>query len=356
MRKCLFWIDDTDRIILDQKVPEAIGGANVQMAFWQMEFARNNWQVYSFTYSWKNRKAIPGIRFLYLPLIRKVMFFLYNLKFLYLFIYRPSLVITRGVPANITILLWLKKILGYNILHTVASDREIDLDRLENIKSEKIIFEADFVIVQNEIQQTQYVQKFKKSTLVIPNIWNRTIFKAQFLYHEKIDVIWIANLRRLKRAEWFIQLAKRNPDLRFCMVGETLDKLYKREIEIEAKKVNNLTFLGYQSLHAVDQLLAVSRILVCTSEYEGFPNTFLHAWSHGVPVLSTVDPSGIITKLHLGRYCKTLDELNESLQSTIGNQNSYESFQTSINTYFEKSHSPNYSYKQLINFIEKRKG
>jgi glycosyltransferase involved in cell wall biosynthesis len=43
-------------------------------------------------------------------------------------------------------------------------------------------------------------------------------------------------------------------------------------------------------------------ILCCTSSYEGFPNTFLEAWSYGLPIVSTVDPDDLISERGLGVY------------------------------------------------------
>ena len=40
-----------------------------------------------------------------------------------------------------------------------------------------------------------------------------------------------------------------------------------------------------------------SKILINTSSFEGFPNTFVQAWANGVPVISLkVDPDNIIKK------------------------------------------------------------
>ncbi len=41
-------------------------------------------------------------------------------------------------------------------------------------------------------------------------------------------------------------------------------------------------------------------LLCCTSTHEGFPNTFLEAWSHGVPIVSTVDPDNLIAARRIG--------------------------------------------------------
>ena len=42
---------------------------------------------------------------------------------------------------------------------------------------------------------------------------------------------------------------------------------------------------------------------------EGFPTTFLEAWSCGLPVVTTFDPDGIVARNCLGSVVKTQDEL-----------------------------------------------
>ncbi len=50
--------------------------------------------------------------------------------------------------------------------------------------------------------------------------------------------------------------------------------------------------------------------LVNTSSVEGFPNTFLHAWAHGVPVLTLeIDPDDTIARNRIGVVGGTIDGL-----------------------------------------------
>jgi glycosyltransferase involved in cell wall biosynthesis len=49
--------------------------------------------------------------------------------------------------------------------------------------------------------------------------------------------------------------------------------------------------------HAVHEQLRRSAVLVSTSDYEGFPNTFIEAWLHGVPVVSLhADPDELLSR------------------------------------------------------------
>jgi glycosyltransferase involved in cell wall biosynthesis len=65
--------------------------------------------------------------------------------------------------------------------------------------------------------------------------------------------------------------------------------------------LDNVTYLGAQSTDKTMALIAESRVLVNTSQAEGFPNTMLEAWSLGVPVATlSVDPGGVIEREQIG--------------------------------------------------------
>jgi len=117
-----------------------------------------------------------------------------------------------------------------------------------------------------------------------------------------IDVLWVANIRRLKRPDRMLALAGELPEAAIHMVGGPLpgeEALYG-EVRREAARRPNLVFHGRLSYHDASALYARARLLVNTSEVEGFPNSYLQAWINGVPVVSYLDPGGVIARNGLG--------------------------------------------------------
>jgi glycosyltransferase involved in cell wall biosynthesis len=115
--------------------------------------------------------------------------------------------------------------------------------------------------------------------------------------------LWIGGLADYKDPLAYLELVTRVPEAQFTMVvtprpgGEKLAQL----VRDRACSLPNLRLDGPSPRDKLWAAYAGSIALVSTSRFEGFPNTFMEAWSCGVPVLSLrVDPDGVIQRHRLG--------------------------------------------------------
>ncbi|UCH84861.1 MAG: glycosyltransferase family 4 protein, partial [Candidatus Latescibacterota bacterium] len=67
----------------------------------------------------------------------------------------------------------------------------------------------------------------------------------------------------------------------------------------------------------VRKYLQRALVLVNTSRVEGFPNAYLEAWSHRVPVVTFNDVDGMIEDHQLGVVCDGMDGMEEALRSVL---------------------------------------
>jgi glycosyltransferase involved in cell wall biosynthesis len=126
-----------------------------------------------------------------------------------------------------------------------------------------------------------------------------------------ISLLWVSNIQQWKRPEMFLDLAQRLPGCSASMIGGAAPKtgnLY-RHISAGAARVGSLTFYGQLPYRATNQVFDRARVFVNTSEFEGFPNTFLQAWVRGIPVVSFFDPDGVIRREGLGHAAASLEEM-----------------------------------------------
>ena len=98
-----------------------------------------------------------------------------------------------------------------------------------------------------------------------------------------------------KRFEWLLDIAEQCPEMIFDVVGASnTDSDYASNLVKRACEIRNVKMHGRISHQEMPAYYRSSDILCCTSAYEGFPNTFLEAWSVGVPVVSTFDPDDVV--------------------------------------------------------------
>ena len=153
---------------------------------------------------------------------------------------------------------------------------------------------ADAVIVQTGMQRDLLRANYGRDSVLIPNFLDAdplTLPEAA-----RTRVLWVGKIRAIKRPLMFVALARALPHLSFTMIGphfQDESSLYS-EVMTAAKDLPNLDVLGFQPLPEVEKHFDRASVFVSTSEMEGFPNVFLQAMRRGVPIVSFVDPDGLI--------------------------------------------------------------
>ena len=79
--------------------------------------------------------------------------------------------------------------------------------------------------------------------------------------------------------------------------------------------------------------------LCCTSDFEGFPNTFLEAWSNRLPVVSMFDPDGLIAENSLGAAANDLPGLIVALRSLLGSPELWKQASSNVRRYYLENHT-----------------
>ena len=136
-----------------------------------------------------------------------------------------------------------------------------------------------------------------------------------------IDVLWVGNLRDMKRPELALELARRLPQYRFALVGGSVPGLeaYFEQIVRAARELPNVHATGPVPYREIGAWFDRSRVHLNTSNVEGFPNTFLQAWIRSIPVVSFFDPDSVIRQRRLGRACRDIDEMTAALDQLLRN-------------------------------------
>jgi glycosyltransferase involved in cell wall biosynthesis len=174
---------------------------------------------------------------------------------------------------------------------------------------------ANAILVQSAHQAHMLFENFGLRS----EIAGMFVDKPLSVSNRDIDVLWVGNIRRLKRPDHVIELSAKLPGVNFHIVGDAMpgeESLY-RTVRDAARSRNNLTFHGRLSYSDANKLYCRAKILLNTSDVEGFPNSYLQAWIRGVPVVTFIDPDGVIEREGLGYKTQSLDEMAERIEELL---------------------------------------
>jgi glycosyltransferase involved in cell wall biosynthesis len=135
-----------------------------------------------------------------------------------------------------------------------------------------------------------------------------------------IGVLWVGNIRALKRPELLLEAARKLPQLEFHIIGGPMpgsESVYEK-VRTAALEIPNVRFHGPVPYHQVGQFYERARVFAGTSEVEGFPNTYLQAWARGTPVVAFLDPDQLIARHGMGLAVNSVAQMCAAISTLNG--------------------------------------
>ena len=236
------------------------------------------------------------------------------------------------------------------MIAAIANDRDCDrrLEGQANLRERWLYFHglkrADLVIAQTNEQRRLLAENLGIQATVVrscteaPEATGRSSTAEQRLSDKR--VLWIARFSPQKRLDRLLELAERCPQLQFDVIGDG----GRSNSEISAAKeqsssLENVTMHGFLPRSEVVRFYNHAALLVCTSDFEGFPNTFLEAWARGVPTASTVDPDAVIASAGLGGVADSLAELQVLVEGLMGSIKRWQDCSERALGFFQLNHT-----------------
>ena len=176
---------------------------------------------------------------------------------------------------------------------------------------------ADAVLAQNVKDTESLNSKLGISSITIPNGHKL----SSSIKSERDIILWVGRSNKVKRPELFIELAESKPDKKFVIICQhgTGDNEYDLLIT-RAGYVKNLEFIKRVEFSEIDSFFQRAKVLVNTSDTEGFPNTFIQACKAGTPILSlNVNPDDFLNKYKCGLCANgNWDKFKSMLDEILG--------------------------------------
>lgn len=239
---------------------------------------------------------------------------------------------------------------GRGFVYSVASDPDCDPElptlpsRRERILYRYGLRHADHVVVQTQTQQRMLGRGFGRSSTVIPMPCEGPTDAAYDPPSAPTDgharVAWIGRVAPVKRLELLLDVARLVPEVGFDVAGPwNQDSDYGVQLRAAAEAVSNVAVRGRLRRDELDSFYRGRHVLCCTSSFEGFPNTFLEAWSHGLPAVSTVDPDGVIAQGGLGEVGWDAPSIAQGLRRLLLSRERWETASRNARRYFADNHA-----------------
>jgi glycosyltransferase involved in cell wall biosynthesis len=215
---------------------------------------------------------------------------------------RPDYVCLLGWTA------WLGFLLGAKhrtrLVYICGSDAEVDggyrrANRLRGGIFERGLRGADqrFAMSehQRDLMERAHLPCAMYRNLILPRKEPRQTTKD-------IDFLWVSRCVALKKPHLFLDLAQAIPAARFVMIIPPEDRALWESVRDRAIKLPNVEFLEGVPYREVQRYFDRAEVFVNTSDFEGFPNSFIQMGQGGGTILSlSVDPDGLLTDYGAGR-------------------------------------------------------
>ena len=199
---------------------------------------------------------------------------------------------------------------------------------------------VDRIFAQNATQQAWARANFGRDSTHVPNCYEAP---AGASADRNGYVLWVATVREQKRPELFLEIARRMPKQRFVMVGghdsDRIGQEYIAHVREALKALPNVEYRGFMPFAEADRVFDGARVLVNTSSYEGFPNTFLQAWARGVPTVAFVDTGSRDGEGPVYDIASDIDAATRSVERLMCDDTAWEKASARVAGHFVRHHS-----------------
>ncbi|MDA2909447.1 glycosyltransferase family 4 protein [Nitrospiraceae bacterium AH_259_D15_M11_P09] len=171
------------------------------------------------------------------------------------------------------------------------------------------------------------------------------------------SILWVGRIHPLKQPEMFLDLAERVPKEHFVMIvmPDDVQEALWRRIQQRGVRLSNVTVYERIPWNEVSTHLGRAKLLVNTSTYEGFPNTFVQAALHGIPILSwAVDPDSVLSREGIGICARgSFDSLVASTRQMCASPDLQGQVGKRAQDYARRYHDLNHSAEELKTLVRR---
>lgn len=275
--------------------------------------------------------------------------------------FHPDIVFQSCAGLDTGLMAFVARRLRVPFVHRVASDADTD-DRCAERLSRRDFWiynqglkSAQLLICQNNYQYGQLRNRYpRKRILQLSNGIDVPALPAGLKSrHDRSYVAWIGTFREPKNLPLLCRLAAELGGIPFRVAGMLPAQPDRESVEAVAalRTLKNVELVGHVKRSEIFDFLSNAVLLVNTSRFEGFSNTFLEAFCTGTPIVApaNVDPNDIIARHALGHSAHGESDLSSSvLKMWNQGDDPFDEFSTRCRQYVEENLSRELIVKKLV--------
>jgi len=321
--------------VFNTETNQAFGGSELELynlAVWFARFEQFKVDFIVGDYGQKDIETFNKITVRRVKYMREDVFRSFRhkvLRYFYFFwsmLRQPShIYITKTASEHLGwMVLFLKFLKGKKVVFRLGSDKDAEFEFWKDSPRLYHLYKfglrnSDLIYVQSEDQKRMLKDNCGMESKVVKNIF--PVGNGRCL-HSKDYILWVSRCDPLKRPELFLELARKMPDEKFMMIMPHIRKVEDSGSDYEnrltaagqkaAEELGNFEFHEFVPFYQIQSYYDNARLFINTSEYEGFPNSFIQSCIGKTGILSfRVNPDEFLTKYSLGYCCE--DNLEKAI-------------------------------------------
>lgn len=255
---------------------------------------------------------------------------------------RPNWVFLLGWTAWMAMIVALRGLLGYRAGFICGLDSELTGDFRRENPLRGGLFEwgvshCDLRYAMTEHQRALFTKRGWSCEMYRNLILPRAFEQAG---GKNVDFLWVSRCQPVKRPQIFLDLVEAMPGSSFEMVCPREDAELWESVAKRAASLPNLRFIEKVPYHEIQSHYDNARVFVNTSEWEGWPNSFIQAGLGRTALLSlAVNPDGIFERFGLGCYsARDFEKLKSHASFMLADESRLARMQTASARFVKEMH------------------
>jgi len=309
MKKILF-ISTYGISLYDSNLDVPFGGAEIQFYMLSNKLKKKGYSVFIFTgdfgqENFTTKEGVNVIKTFKLKGIFNKLFAPFKL-FKSLYKLQPSFIFCRANGMELGVAGFYRFFFKVNLIYMGAHDFDSTGEHFKGLVGAFFKFglaKSDLITAQNSFQKDNFSKFFPGKKIILFN----NLFEMRLPSKSTRDyILWVGRADVKKRPEIFLDVVKKFPEEKFMMImPKSSNEKYYYSIRKEALSLNNLQFVERVNFSKIQKYFDKSKLFLCTSSSEGFPNTYIQSGISSTPIVSlSLDPNFVFRDYSIGFNAK----------------------------------------------------